>query len=429
MLTNKFGDYLLTVGLVITFSQIATLDVLTLNHIYSHTSTNYLVGLLSISYFIATMAKSAQVGLHIWLIQAMQGPTPVSSLLHAATLVVAGPILLFKVTSLVQYNLPLIVIVGIITSLLGSVLALIQQDIKGVIAYSTMSQFGYIISISALAAESVANLHITTHAAFKACLFMCAGIVIHSSFDVQDNRRYGGLVKLLPVAYIGTLVCSLSLIAAPYTAGSVSKDLILEVHASQYAISHTVAFYIGTLVASITALYSVKLLIITYLSTANQPRSVIEHLHGANLYAIVPVTVLSILAVTLGYFGQPLLIDSLGYIDSLITAELYNIAIRPIPVAFVLIGTVLAIAWYNSSYALGNLAYRAFANRLYWPAMYTSGYMSYLTLGSKASKLIDLGVLETIGPFGTYKLFNLQSSVAASGLTEGLPTTHGWKST
>lgn len=348
MLTNKFGDYLLSLGLILTYSQISTLDCLNLNTIYSYFNTtlsNSFIIILSISYLIAAMAKSAQIGLHIWLISAMQGPTPVSSLLHAATLVVAGPILLFKVNSIVNYNISLIVIIGIITALLGSILALIQQDVKGVIAYSTMSQFGYIISIAALSAESIANLHITTHAAFKACLFMAAGVVIHSTFDLQDNRRFGGLVKLLPVAYIGTLICSLSLIAIPYTAGSISKDLILEIHASQYNLSHQIGFIIGCLVASITALYSIKLIIITYLSTINLSKGMYEKVHGANLYAFAPISILSIFAVILGYFGQPLLIDGYGYLDSIIIAELFNLQIRFIPVGLVVIGIGLAVYW------------------------------------------------------------------------------------
>jgi NADH-ubiquinone oxidoreductase chain 5 len=346
MLTNKMGDYLLSLGLILTFSQIASLDILTVNSIYTYfnsTESNYLIGILSISYLVATMAKSAQVGLHLWLILAMQGPTPVSSLLHAATLVVAGPILLFKVSSIVYYNLSLIVIIGIITSLLGSVLALIQSDIKGVIAYSTMSQFGYIISIAAISAQSVANLHITTHACFKACLFMAAGVVIHAAFDVQDNRRYGGLVKLLPIAYVGTFICSLSLIAIPYTAGSISKDLILEIHASQYQVAHQIGFVIGVLVASFTALYSIKLLIITYTSSVNASKSVYENVHSANLYAFAPISILSIFAVILGYFGQPLLVDSYGYFDSLVIAELFNLSVRPIPILLVTLGVILAI--------------------------------------------------------------------------------------
>lgn len=411
MLQNKFGDYLLSLGLILTFSQISSLDVLTLNTIYSYfntINTNYLIALISVSYLIAAMAKSAQVGLHLWLILAMQGPTPVSSLLHAATLVVAGPILLFKVNQIVNYNVSLIVIIGITTALLGSVLALIQMDIKGVIAYSTMSQFGYIISIAALSASSIANLHISTHAMFKACLFMAAGVVIHAAFDIQDNRRYGSLVRILPVAYVGTFICSLSLIAIPYTAGSVSKDLILEVHASQYQISHNVGFIIGSLVALITALYSIKLLIITYTNSSNLSNKVYENLHGANLYAYVPISILSIFAVVLGYFGQPILIDSYGYIDSLIITELYNISIRPIPIVMVLLGIVLALVWSNEKYNLNSTLYRALANRLYWPALYTSGYGTYLKLGSKASRLIDLGVLETVGPHGINKLFNIK---------------------
>lgn len=407
MLTNKLGDYFLSFGLIVTFSQICTLDIDTLNTLYSYVSsstTNSLIAILSISYIIASMAKSAQIGLHLWLIQAMQGPTPVSSLLHAATLVVAGPILLFKVTSIINYHVSLLVIIGIVTSLLGATLALIQQDIKGVIAYSTMSQFGYIISISGIAAQSVANLHITTHAAFKACLFMAAGVVIHSVYDIQDNRRYGALNHLLPIAYLGSLICSLSLIAIPYTAGALSKDLILEVHSSQYQLSHQFGFTIGCIVASLTALYSMRLLYITYGSSVNLPRVVYEKAHGANLYALVPISVLTIFAVILGYFGQPILLDAYGYTDSIIIAELWNISVKPIPVLLVFLGIALSILWVANNYNFSRNVYHALAHRLYWPKFNSGLYFSYLGLASKASKLVDLGVLETIGPHGVSNL-------------------------
>lgn len=411
MLTNKFGDYLLSLGLILTYSQVASLDTMVIASVYPYYSmndnSNYLIGVLSLAYLVATMAKSAQVGLHLWLIHAMQGPTPVSSLLHAATLVVAGPILLFKVSAIVEYNLSLIVIIGIVTAMLGSVLALIQSDIKGTIAYSTMSQFGYIVSIAALSAQSIANLHITTHACFKACLFMAAGVVIHSTFDVQDNRRFGGLVKVLPLAYVATLICSLSLIAVPYTAGSVSKDLILEIHASQYEVAHQVGFVIGVFVASLTALYSIKLLIITYTSTVKASRPVYENAASANLYAFIPISVLTVLAVVLGYFGQPFLVESYGYFDSLVIAELFDgaLAIRYVPIVLVALGVIAALIWNKTKYSMYERTYHIIVNRLYWPAIYTSGYLAYLQLGTKASKLIDLGVLELLGPYGSNKLF------------------------
>jgi NADH-ubiquinone oxidoreductase chain 5 len=207
-----------------------------------------------------------------------------------------------------------------------------------------MSQFGYIISIAALTSQSVANLHITTHAAFKCCLFMAAGIVIHSINDIQDNRQYGSLIKFLPIGYIATLLCTISLIAIPYTSGSLSKDLILEVHAAQYSINNHIAFIIGTVVASITALYSVKLLIITYIGPSNMSITVYEKIHGANYYAYLPLIVLSILAIVLGYISMPILVDSHGYFDNIIIAELFNINIKLIPVLFVLLGILLAIA-------------------------------------------------------------------------------------
>ncbi len=410
MLTNKLGDYLLTVGLIIVQAQVGTLDLTVLNSVYSSLSmssdSSLSYGwLIALGMIIASMAKSAQLGLHLWLIHAMAGPTPVSSLLHAATLVVAGPILLIKVSSLVVPYSAWIITIGIMTSLLGALLALIQQDVKGVIAYSTMSQFGYIISISTVLSD-VALLHIATHGAFKASLFMAAGIAIHASQDVQDSRRYGGLGRLLPVAYLGTLVCSMSLIAIPYTAGSYSKDLILEVHAAQYRLSSDLGYTLGLIVAGLTAAYSVRLLVITYLGVSNQPLPSLERLHGPNLYAVIPVSVLTVLAGVLGYYTYGLIQPT----DGLMIAELFAISGKAIPIMVVLTAVIVAWAWYRRAYQLGDINYRALALRLYWPTIYTSLYASYLTLASRASQLIDLGLLEAIGPRGGASLLSTRRS-------------------
>ena len=250
----------------------------------------------------------------------MMGPTPVSALLHAATLVVAGPIVLIKVCSLTQYHLTTIQLLGMSTALLGATIALGQSDSKSVIAYSTMSQFGYIISASTLVSEGLAYYHISTHATFKAALFACAGVAIHSSYDMQDLRSLGGLVTSQPVTYIVLLSSASSLIALPYMSGSYSKDLIIEMHSTQYGKLHL--YLISLVVALLTIVYTLRLVLMLYVGHVNQRRIGYESSHEANLYALIPMTMLSLLAIGFGYISQPLIVASLGINDSLSIADL-----------------------------------------------------------------------------------------------------------
>ena len=172
-----------------------------LNNMYGHSNeTNTSIAVLILFLFVlAASAKSAQLFLHNWLADAMQGPTPVSALLHAATLVVAGPILLAKLYMFTSYGVLGIQLLGMSTAMLGAAIAIGNTDSKTIIAYSTMSQFGYIISISTIWSSSVAYLHISTHACFKAALFMCAGVIIHSSYNMQDYRSFGAMTHIVPM--------------------------------------------------------------------------------------------------------------------------------------------------------------------------------------------------------------------------------------
>ncbi|RYE14957.1 MAG: hypothetical protein EOP45_18980 [Sphingobacteriaceae bacterium] len=189
---------------------------------------------------LAAFGKSAQFLLHTWLPSAMEGPTPVSSLLHASTLVVAGIYLLIRTISILgvsDYALFIAATVGTITAIFAASTALVQSDMKRIIAYSTCSQFGYLTAAVGVGQTSSALLHISSHGGFKALLFICAGGIIHSMRDEQDLRRLGGLVSYLPFTYAVMLVGSLSIIATPYMSGHVSKDLVLELAASQLSTS------------------------------------------------------------------------------------------------------------------------------------------------------------------------------------------------
>lgn len=265
---NKIGDVTLTVAMILLIVQLGSTELSLINTMYADQLTLHdsSLGLfLLICFIVAAAAKSAQVLLHNWLADAMQGPTPVSALLHAATLVVAGVVLLVKTASIINCsNITHLQVIGLSSAILGGLLALAQTDIKSTIAYSTLSQFGYIVSISSLATVSLAYFHVSTHACFKAALFMCAGCLIHASYDRQDLRSYGGLIGAMPMTYAAMLTCTGSLIAVPYLAGNVSKDLIIEAHASQHGNISQFVFVLSLLAAMLTVVYSIKLLIMAF---------------------------------------------------------------------------------------------------------------------------------------------------------------------
>ncbi len=192
---------------------------------------------ITVLFLLGAMGKSAQIFLHTWLPDAMEGPTPVSALIHAATMVTAGVFLIIKSSALFEYaptSLLILSLVGGLTAFFSSLIGLIQYDMKKVIAYSTCSQLGYMIFASGLSAYHVSLFHLTNHAIFKALLFLSAGSIIHSLGNEQDVRRMGGLTKLLPVAYISLTIGSLALIGFPFMTGYYSKDVILEIAYSQY---------------------------------------------------------------------------------------------------------------------------------------------------------------------------------------------------
>src|SRR5271154_5784420 len=215
-----------------------------------------IIGLLLLS---GAMAKSAQIPLHSWLPGSMEGPTPVSALIHASTLVTAGLYLLLRSSPLLEFSstaLLVITLVGASTAFFAATCGLVQNDLKRIIAFSTISQLGYMVMAIGLSQYNVALMHTVNHAFFKALLFLGAGAVIHSFSDQQDVRRMGGLIKLLPFTYSVMLVGSLSLLATPFLTGFYSKDLILELAYGHYSYSGSYAFILGTLTAGLTAFYS-----------------------------------------------------------------------------------------------------------------------------------------------------------------------------
>jgi proton-translocating NADH-quinone oxidoreductase chain L len=319
---NKFGDYAFIIAVIFIFKLLGTVEydkVFSSIALYSNQNISLLffdqsvVTIISFFLLVAAVGKSAQLGLHTWLPDAMEGPTPVSALIHAATMVTAGVYLLVRSSPILEQAptvLMITAIIGASTALFGASTAFFQNDLKKVIAYSTCSQLGYMICACGLSAYSAAMFHLVTHAFFKALLFLCAGSVIHALSDEQDMRKMGGLSKILPFTYSMMLIGSFSLMGFPFLAGFFSKDLILEIAASTYTFVGLYCFIAGVAAAIFTALYSVRLTVLTFLTKTNSSKKIITNAHEAPILMSIPLLVLAILSVVAGWLLKPIFIET-----------------------------------------------------------------------------------------------------------------------
>ena len=246
--------------------------------------------------FIGAMGKSAQLGLHTWLPDAMEGPTPVSALIHAATMVTAGVFMVCRLSPIFEYadlTREFMTYVGAATALFAATAAMVQNDIKRVIAYSTCSQLGYMFMAAGLSAYPLAMFHLTTHAFFKALLFLSAGSVIHALQDEQDLRKMGGLVSMLPFTYFVMWVGSLALAGIPPLAGYYSKDAIIEFAYVSGTWAGDTSFILGLFVALLTALYSWRVIFMTFHGSVRSDESVLSRVHDAPVIMVIPLLVLA----------------------------------------------------------------------------------------------------------------------------------------
>ena len=261
---------------------------------------------ISILLFIGAMGKSAQLGLHTWLPDAMEGPTPVSALIHAATMVTAGVFLVCRMSPVIEYApvaLDIITIVGASTAIFAATVGMTQFDIKRVIAYSTCSQLGYMFFAAGVSAYPAAMFHLTTHAFFKALLFLGAGSVIHALSDEQDLRHMGGIRKSVPVTYAMMWIGSLALAGFPFFAGFYSKDMILEAAYAAHSAVGTYAFWLGCAAAFLTAFYSWRLLILAFHGAPRASDEVMSHVHESPNVMTLPLVPLAIGAIFSGWIG------------------------------------------------------------------------------------------------------------------------------
>ncbi len=313
MVVNRVGDLSFAIGIALVFAKFGAVDFQTIfAAVPQHMNDTYaFFGASPRSYevmgfllFIGAMGKSAQILLHTWLPDAMEGPTPVSALIHAATMVTAGVFLMSRMSPLMEFApdaLAFVTFIGATTCLFAATIGCVQTDIKRVIAYSTCSQLGYMFMAAGVGAYQASMFHLITHAFFKALLFLCAGSVIHAMSDEQDMRRMGGIWRKVPITYVTMWLGSLALAGIPYFAGYWSKDAILEATFAAKSTVGTYGFVCGTLAAFLTAFYSWRLLFMTFHGAPRADEHVMAHVHESPLAMSGPLMVLSIGAVFAGW--------------------------------------------------------------------------------------------------------------------------------
>ena len=438
-LTNRVGDCFLTIGMFAILWSFGNIDYSTVFSLAPFVNED-LVTIIGICLLIGAMAKSSQVGLHVWLPMAMEGPTPVSALIHAATMVTAGVYLLMRTSPLIEYSSTVLILclwLGAITTVFSSLIGLFQQDIKKVIAYSTMSQLGMMVIAVGLSSYNIALFHLVNHAFYKALLFLGAGAVIHAVADNQDFRKYGGLIAFLPLTYSVMLIASLSLVAFPFMTGFYSKDLILESAYRQFYFSGTVVYFIATIGAMFTTLYSVKVLYLTFLTNPNGPMVNYKNAHEGDIFMSLPLVILAVFAIFFGYITKDIFIGlgSAFFADnSLFIHPTHEILLdtefavptlfKLLPLIFTVSLSVLAIVLSEFlpkvliGFKFSRLGYNIFGffNQRFLIELFYNKYITglVLKLGGQTSKVLDKGSVELLGPYGLEKgLITVSRSIAS----------------
>tara|TARA_B100000787_G_C16197703_1_gene302126 strand:+ start:3836 stop:5836 length:2001 start_codon:yes stop_codon:yes gene_type:complete len=453
MIVNRIGDFGLALGIFaiyITFNSVEYSTVFALAPYFAHESLMFLgfefhlLTLVGILLFIGAVGKSAQLGLHTWLPDAMEGPTPVSALIHAATMVTAGVFLLGRCSPIFEYApnaLFVVTILGAMTAFLAATTGLLQNDLKRVIAYSTCSQLGYMIFACGVSNYSVGIFHLANHAFFKALLFLGAGSVIHAVADEQDMRRMGGLKRLVPFTFALMSIGSFALMGFPFLTGFYSKDVILEVAFGKYTATGHFAYWLGAGAAFFTAFYSMRLAFLTFLSEPNGYKPVLIGAHDAPIKMALPLLILSVPSIFIGYLSRDLFIglgspfwngalfvmpSNLNAID----AEFIPHFFKLLPVGLSLTGATLALVLYTFSskglYVLktsvmGRKIYNFLNRKWFFDKVYNEFIsQTALSFGYFISyKTIDRGIIEMLGPWGLSKTVLSQTSIL-SRLQTGL---------
>ena len=460
MLVNRIGDFGLALGIMTCFNVFHTVDY----HVLFAVANSWAIGeplaaesfvfcnmhvnalsVICVLLFVGAVGKSAQIGLHTWLPDAMEGPTPVSALIHAATMVTAGVFLIARCSPLFEYAPNALVVVtfmGAMTAFFAATTGILQNDLKRVIAYSTCSQLGYMVFACGISNYAVSIFHLMNHAFFKALLFLSAGSVIHAMSDEQDMRKMGGLSQILPFTYSMMLIGSLALIGFPFLTGFYSKDVILELAYTKYTISGNFAFWLGSLSVLFTSYYSFRLLFLTFLENTNAFKHDIKHAHDAPLLMAAPLIVLALGSLFVGYLCKDMMIglgtDFWGQ-SIFVLPDNSNLCesefstpqiVKFIPLLFSALGAGIAFGINNHRndfvYSLktsqvGSHLYTFFNKRWLFDKVFNEFVaQSVLRFGYSISFVtLDKGVIELLGPYGiatTMRTLSKRVSSLQSGL-------------
>ncbi len=425
-LVNRVGDFGFALGIMAIFFTFNSVDFTTVFSAAPDVAGKSFMFLgqewdilttITMLLFIGAMGKSAQLGLHTWLPDAMEGPTPVSALIHAATMVTAGVFMVARCSPLFEYaplTLSVVTWVGATTAIVAATIGLVQNDIKRVIAYSTMSQLGYMFFAAGVSAYSAAIFHLMTHAFFKALLFLGAGSVIHAMSDEQDMRKMGGIYTLLPGTYAVMWIGSLALAGIPFFAGYYSKDLIIEAAFAAGEGMGRYAYVMGMAAALLTAFYSWRLLFMTFHGRARADEKVMAHVHESPKVMMIPLLLLAVGAIFAGFFGYDMMVgehraefwgDSIFVMpanDVIEAAHHVSALVKYSPVGLALIGILVAWWWYVKNptipgrvAGLHREAYLFLLNKWYFDELYDlvfvkpARWLGYLLWKGGDGKIID----------------------------------------
>jgi NADH-quinone oxidoreductase subunit L len=444
---NRIGDFGFALGIFLIFYLFGTVNYNEVFQLIPEVVDKELlflglnikaIDLVCILLFIGAMGKSAQIFLHTWLPDAMEGPTPVSALIHAATMVTAGVFLVVRCSPIFEYSqltLNIITVIGMTTAFFAATIALVQTDIKKIIAYSTCSQLGYMFFAAGVGAYNVAMFHLFTHAFFKALLFLGSGSVIHSFKDEQDINQMGAIYKKLPYTWILMIIGTLALTGFPFLSGFYSKDAIIEF---AYLRGNTVGYYaagIGILTAFLTSIYSWRLIFKTFHGTYNNKKINIEEMHESPILMLLPLLVLSIGAIFAGFLFKDLFIghsgdnhfwgDSIKFLNPLSTEHppLWFILTTP-----VLVLLSIPLAYYlfvknkelpNQLAQLNKPLYNFLVNKWYFDDLYNFLFIQpSKKIGFFFWKTVDIKIIDRFGPDGVASLIrslSLRASKFQSG--------------
>lgn len=431
-LVNRVGDFGLALGIFAAFFVFGTVqfdglfekaashanEVMTFFGYEIHAMT-----LICLLLFMGAMGKSAQLGLHTWLPDAMEGPTPVSALIHAATMVTAGVFLVARLSPMFEYAptaLMVVTVVGGLTAFIAATIGMTQFDIKRVIAYSTMSQLGYMFFALGVSAYGAAIFHLMTHAFFKALLFLGAGSVIHAMSDEQDMRRMGGIWKKIPATYILMWIGSLALAGVPFFAGYYSKDMILESAFADHSWFGNFAFWMGIAAALMTAFYSARLLFMTFHGAPRADEKTMSHVHESAPVMLTPLIILSVGALFAGYAFYEMFVghhqiwaESIFVLpanDTVTAAHHVPLWVKKLPIVMGVLGLFLGWVFYSKFTSLPSISTKIFKplhvlffKKWFFDELYHKLFVLPALWFGKVFWASDKKVVDGIGPDGVSK--------------------------